>query len=167
MTFLPDKNNGKKCLIRWYWRSNTLYLWISMSRFILFDRLELQRPLTVHVKVHWSLFGTWVLAIFNLTLVINGWLFCALSVTLNDILWTDSNRISPRFQVVSADRSSWKGATALMLLDSFCGGFYFLHATELKLSHLIWPTARGRRYDVMGRLGVWHIPYSFMDVQGL
>ena len=42
-----------------------------------------------------------------------------------------------------------------------------LDATDLKLSQLIWPAARGRPNVEMIRLGVWHIPYSSRDVQGL
>ena len=42
-----------------------------------------------------------------------------------------------------------------------------LDATDLKLSQLIWPAARGRRSDELIRLWVSHIPYSFRDVYGL
>ena len=38
---------------------------------------------------------------------------------------------------------------------------------ELYFSQLIWPATRGKCKDEMIRLGVWHIPYSFRDVQGL
>ena len=44
---------------------------------------------------------------------------------------------------------------------------YCLDVIDLKLSQLIQPAAKGRRNDEMIRLGVWHIPYSFRDVQGL
>ena len=40
---------------------------------------------------------------------------------------------------------------------------YCLNATDLKQSQLTWPAAR----DEMIRLGVWYIPYTFKDVQGL
>ena len=48
---------------------------------------------------------------------------------------------------------------------TYCLGIVFY--SHLKLSQLIWPAARGRRNDEMIRLGVWHIPYSFRDVEGL
>ena len=44
---------------------------------------------------------------------------------------------------------------------------YCLDANDLRLSHHIKPAARGRRNGEIIRLGVWHIHYSFRDVQGL
>ena len=42
---------------------------------------------------------------------------------------------------------------------------YCLDATDLKLGQLIRPAARGILTDEMTKLGVWHIPYPFRDVQ--
>ena len=45
--------------------------------------------------------------------------------------------------------------------------YCLINTTDLELIQLIWPAARGRRYDDMIGLEVWHIPYSFRDVLGL
>ena len=42
-----------------------------------------------------------------------------------------------------------------------------IDATDLKLSQLVWPNAKGIFTDDTIRLGVWCIPYSFKDVQRL
>ena len=67
-----------------------------------------------------------------------------------------------------------KWTSSLQLLNIFnlwetmmCIVSYCLDATDLKISQLIWPAARGRCNDKMIRLGVWHILYSFRDVHGL
>ena len=44
---------------------------------------------------------------------------------------------------------------------------YCLDATDLKLSEMIWPSAKGKHNDEMIRLGILQISYSFRDVLGL
>ena len=42
-----------------------------------------------------------------------------------------------------------------------------LNATDLYLSQLLWPAARGRHNNELISQALHHIPYSFRDVQGL